>query len=217
MLFNIRCERHTNVTFQKPAEVHDIGWLVTMPAPSAILERCKQDDYHNRIHASLIISFPDFGTEPKNVQKTFKGPGKAPLSQLITAFTPEYTYYEVVTFRPRARYLYWKYIEATLRNVYKIDKSKEPTPRNEKALELGNREVGKTYWGSRGRYIKRNHTQGFIEVMGHEYEHLMDGAKEPEQGQEEEPDPTVVAVAKHSTVERNRAADREESVLRRGG
>ena len=119
--------------------------------------------------------------------------------------------YEVVNFRPRARYLYWAYIEAMLRKVYKVDKSKYPVLRNQKAMELGKQEVGKPYWGSRGKYIKKHYIQGFIEVMGHEYEHLIDGAIEPENGEEEDPDPTVVAVANHSIVKKNKAVERQES------
>ena len=39
----------------------------------------------------------------------------------------------------------------------------------------------------------------------------MDGAIEPKQGKEEEPDPTVVAVAFNSIVESNRAEERAEN------
>lgn len=77
--------------------------------------------------------------------------------------------YEEVTFRPRARYVYWAYIEAMLRRVYKVKGTKgrnSPEMRNKRARGLGAREVGNRYWGSRGSYMKKGFLRGFVEVMG---------------------------------------------------
>ena len=76
--------------------------------------------------------------------------------------------YEVVNFRPHAKYLYCTYIVVMLRNVYKIDKSKHTEPNYQKVLELGKQEEGEPYGGSRDRYIKIHYIQEFIEAMGHE-------------------------------------------------
>ena len=42
--------------------------------------------------------------------------------------------------------------------------------------DLRRQEVSKKYWGSAGPYMRKNMLRGFVEEMGHEYEHLLEGA-----------------------------------------
>ena len=68
-------------------------------------------------------------------------------------------------FRPRARYLYFAYCSAMLRSSFGGSHLK-----NSKA------ELGKKFWGTPGRYMLEGMLLGFVEEMGHEYEHLLEGA-----------------------------------------
>ena len=72
---------------------------------------------------------------------------------------------ETVTFRPRARYLYWTYLEAILRKLYESS-AKEKHPQAYTAQD----ELGKKCWGSTGSYMKKNMLRGFIEEIGHVYD-----------------------------------------------
>lgn len=78
-------------------------------------------------------------------------------------------------FRPNARYLYFTYCIAILRKSWNKDK---PTT----AL---NDELGKPYWGTTGRYIKKNMLQGFVQELGHDYEALLEGAISDSSNKEE--------------------------------
>ena len=68
-------------------------------------------------------------------------------------------------FRPRARYLYFAYCCAMLRRSYQGHHYA-----NSKA------ELGKRLWGIPGRYMRERMLLGFVQSMGHEYEHLLQGA-----------------------------------------
>ena len=98
-------------------------------------------------------------------------------------------------FRPRARYLYWSYCEMMLRDTYLSDSSTSQA-------DSRRREVGKKYWGSGGPYIKRNMLLGFVEEMGHEYEHLLDGAMDVRADDGEESTTVAVMHANESIVEK---------------
>lgn len=71
-------------------------------------------------------------------------------------------------FRPRARYLYFIYCTTILRRSW--------APQHRKSALSD--ELGKPYWGSRGRFMKKGMLLAFVEEMGHEYEGLLDGAIE---------------------------------------
>ena len=105
------------------------------------------------------------------------------------------------TFRPRARYVYWSYIEAMLDECY----SRGAESAN--AADIARQEVGKAYWGSVGSYIKRNALLGSVEEMGHEYEHLLEAAMEADEGETEEPLPTGLFCANESTLDKNRTPE----------
>ena len=84
-------------------------------------------------------------------------------------------------FRPRARYLYFAYCEAMLRRSFAG-----------KRLEVSRAESGKRSWGTRGRYMREGMLLGFVEELGQEYEHLMEGVIEEE---EAIPDKTALFAA----------------------
>ena len=68
-------------------------------------------------------------------------------------------------FRPRARYLYFAYCAAMLRRSF-----------TGKHFEVSRAELRKKFWGTPGRYMRESMLLGFVEEMGHDYEHLLEGA-----------------------------------------
>ncbi len=70
--------------------------------------------------------------------------------------------------RPRARYLYWQYCTSMLRLAWRL-----PKARRNDALK---KEFRRGYWGTKGRFMKKGMLMAFVEEMGHEYEHLLEGA-----------------------------------------
>ena len=68
--------------------------------------------------------------------------------------------------RPRARYLYFAYCEAIFSQCFTQGKH----------LDTSRAEVGKRYWGTPGRYFLKSMLLGFVEQMGHNYDHLLEGA-----------------------------------------
>ena len=71
------------------------------------------------------------------------------------------------TFRPRARYLYFTYCAAMLRRSLMG-----------KHLEASSADI----WGVPGRYMPKRMLMGFVEHMGREYEFLLKGAIEDDDG-----------------------------------
>ncbi|KAF4333440.1 hypothetical protein FBEOM_12755 [Fusarium beomiforme] len=77
----------------------------------------------------------------------------------------------ITNFRPRARYIWWTYLNAILRNAW---------TRSSKDGNMEHMEVRKCtrYWGSRGSYVKQNQILGFVEELGHEVESILEFDKE---------------------------------------
>ena len=73
------------------------------------------------------------------------------------------------TFRPRARYLYFCYCEAMLRRSF-----------GGKHKEVSKEELRKRFWGTPGKWMLRSMLLGFVENLGHDYDHLLQGAKDEE-------------------------------------
>ncbi|KAL8650062.1 MAG: hypothetical protein Q9210_004044 [Variospora velana] len=69
-------------------------------------------------------------------------------------------------FRPRARYIYFTYCEALLKQSF-VHQSLH--------YDIAKKECPKRYWGTPGRYVLKNALRGFIEVMGHQYSHILNG------------------------------------------
>ena len=113
-------------------------------------------------------------------------------------------------FRPRARYLYYSYVEMMLRQTY------HPKS-NMNAAAIRRKEAGRNFWGSAGPYMKRSMLLGFVEEMGHEYEYLMEGAMDADdKGGDEDDDgdkPAEVAVmlANESILEKRAITEYKES------
>ena len=68
-------------------------------------------------------------------------------------------------FRPRARYLYFAYCAAMLRRYFAG-----------KRLETSRAELKRNVWGAPGRYMREGILLGFVEAMGQDFEHLLEGA-----------------------------------------
>ncbi|KAL8672435.1 MAG: hypothetical protein Q9168_003098 [Polycauliona sp. 1 TL-2023] len=117
--------------------------------------------------------------------------------------------YEVVTFRPRASYVYWAYLEMMLRQFYVLKNNDEE--RQEKAGG-----VGKGYWGSRGSYIKHDMLRGFVEEMGPGFEHLMEAATDDKESadtaeaNDKEGPCLMLAIMNKGIIERNKTAESRE-------
>ena len=88
-------------------------------------------------------------------------------------------------FRPRARYLYFHYCVSILRRSWKVT-NPDKNPLKD--------ELGKPYWGTPGRYVRRNMLLAFVEELGHEYESLLEGAIE-EAGPNNKPEETALVAA----------------------
>ncbi len=99
--------------------------------------------------------------------------------------------------RPRARYLYFAYCTALLRRSF-----------GGKHLEVSQAELGKRFWGTPGKYMLEGMLLGFVEELGHGYNHLLDGAIKED---EAVVDATAVFVANQSIQRTLKDDDEEES------
>ena len=89
--------------------------------------------------------------------------------------------------RPRARYLYWQFAISLLRQAWQTDHRKS----NPVAAE-----IGKPFWSTRGRWIKRKYLLGFPEYLGHavEWNNLLEAAILTEDD-DDKPDPGGLVLA----------------------
>ena len=101
------------------------------------------------------------------------------------------------SFRPRARYLYFAYCVAMLRRSF-----------GGKHLEVSRAELRKRFWGTPGKYMLEGMLLGFVEEMGHEYKHLLDGAIKED---EAVVNATAVVVANQCIQRTLKVDDDEES------
>ena len=145
----------------------DKGYYVIVPQVSATPSLQEIKDWHK--------------VEPKNYQIRVLEPDVKAMNQFIgetDRLWRDLDGQKVLfrgNFRPRARYLYFTYCMAILRKSWNKDK---PTT----ALSD---ELGKPYWGTAGRYIKKNMLQGFVQELGHDYEALLEGAISDSSNEEE--------------------------------
>ena len=102
----------------------------------------------------------------------------------------------MTNFRPRARYLYFAYCAAMLRRSHAGNH-----------LEVSSAEPGKRFWGTPGRYMLEGMLLGFVEEMGHQYKHLLEGAIKED---EAVADPTAIAAA-NTHVQETLKSDNEEN------
>lgn len=100
-------------------------------------------------------------------------------------------------FRPRARYLYFAYCAAMLRRSF-----------GGKHLDILGVDPRVKFWGAPGRYMREGMLLGFVEHMGHDYEHLLEGAIKEEVAVA---DITAVAAANTHIQETLKAEDNSDS------
>ena len=96
-------------------------------------------------------------------------------------------------FRPHARYLYFAYCAAMIRRSFG-------------GIHLESVELRKRFWGTPGRYMLERMLFGFVEEMGHEYEHLLEGAIKEDEALV---DTTAIAAANTYIQEALKADDEE--------
>lgn len=99
-------------------------------------------------------------------------------------------------FRPRARYVWWTFLNTILRTAWNAK------------LNHGNVqhvEVRKAtrYWGTRGRYVKENQLLGFIEELGQDVNSILNCAINDEGEGDKEPSSCGVTVAAYDAIERS--------------
>ena len=113
-------------------------------------------------------------------------------------------------FRPRARYLYFHFCLQVLRLSWSHQQKNATTLK---------KELGRVYWGTRGRYLPRNMLKAFVEELGHEYDALLEGAVEDEEDAdvnvgEDDSDETLLSVAvdqvKASNIGEDDSEDEDE-------
>ncbi len=106
-------------------------------------------------------------------------------------------------FRPRARYVWWTFMNAVLQTAWRQKQNEKNILRQEVAKAT-------RYWGTRGRYVKKNMLRGFVDELGHDIESILENAIE-EDGDNNDANPEAVAVMASETVFRmRRAAAKDE-------
>lgn len=75
-----------------------------------------------------------------------------------------------------------------------------------KDLEVSSAKLRKNFWGTSGRYTLEGVLLGFVEEMGHEYKHLLEGAIEED---EAVVDTTAIAAANIHIIETLKTDDEQ--------
>ncbi|KAI1207460.1 uncharacterized protein F4807DRAFT_462613 [Annulohypoxylon truncatum] len=99
----------------------------------------------------------------------------------------------ITDFRPGARYMWWAFLNSVVNSSYRNKATRGIGV--DKEVELGNR-----YWGTRGRYIKRDQLLGFVEHLGQDIESIssssiMEHGIDEEEGEEKPNTAAVVVIA----------------------
>ncbi|KAF7560138.1 hypothetical protein G7046_g4011 [Stylonectria norvegica] len=81
-------------------------------------------------------------------------------------------------FRPRARYVWWTFLNTILRTAWIEQKAGDENTQHQEVRKPTR------YWGTRGRYVKQNQLHGFVDEIGHDVESILeygleDGTQEP--------------------------------------
>ncbi|KAI1251458.1 hypothetical protein MGN70_006026 [Eutypa lata] len=104
--------------------------------------------------------------------------------------------------RPRARYLYFLFVVAHLRLAWRQDFRHDPS----KVLQ---KQLGKGFWATKGRYLKRSFLLALAEEIGHDTDFAENIPIEP--GDDNEPDETgVLGIAKLLQFPGNNEDDGED-------
>ncbi|RGP63854.1 hypothetical protein FLONG3_9748 [Fusarium longipes] len=76
--------------------------------------------------------------------------------------------------RPRARYIWWTFLNAVLRVSWNSNSG-------DGNLQHAEARAATRYWGTRRQYVKRNQLLGFVEEIGHDVESILTDALETEE------------------------------------
>lgn len=107
--------------------------------------------------------------------------------------------------RPRSRYVWWTYLAAITQLGWREGNAANTRITNE-VLK------GTRYWGTQGRYVKKNQLLGFVEQIGHDVssiatESIMEHAIEEDESVEPQADVVGVAVMADHVVRRTQEDD----------
>ncbi|KAM0345094.1 hypothetical protein ACHAPU_006980 [Fusarium lateritium] len=110
------------------------------------------------------------------------------------------------TFRPRARYVWWTWMNCIIRNAWNQD-SKDT---NKVHVEVKN---STRYWGTRRSYVKRNQIRGFIEELGQDVASILEPGDDDEDDEDDEykePRFEVFGALLGDTMSSSEDSDKEE-------
>ncbi|KAF2711412.1 hypothetical protein K504DRAFT_374208 [Pleomassaria siparia CBS 279.74] len=94
-------------------------------------------------------------------------------------------------FRPRARYLYFNFCMQLLKLSWKRGGGKSACA----ALPSLNPEIGKHFWGTRGKYLPTNQLLTLVEELGHEWDSVVLEAKDDSLNDEGDDEILLSAIA----------------------
>ena len=103
-------------------------------------------------------------------------------------------------FRPRARYVWWTFMNAVIQTAWRQKQNEKNVLRQEVAKAT-------RYWGTRGRYVKKNMLRGFVDELGHDIESILENSIDDDDAGDTAPD--AVAVIASETVFRTLEAAKE--------
>jgi hypothetical protein len=104
--------------------------------------------------------------------------------------------------RPRARYLYFLFVVAQLKLAWRHEYRNDPA-------NVLKKQLGKGFWATKGRYLKRAFLLAIAEEIGHDTEFSDNIPMEP--GDDNEPDETgVIGIAKLLRFQKRRYEDENE-------
>lgn len=107
-------------------------------------------------------------------------------------------------FRPRSRYVWWTYLNALTQISWREKASTNTAIQQE--VNKGTR-----YWGTHGRYVRKNQLLGFVEQIGHDVksiaDSIMEHAVEEDDNVANEPDMSGIAVISDEIVHRAQEND----------
>lgn len=177
-------------------KVLDVGFFIIVPDIDDGHSKEEINAWYDTEPKDFKIQIIDWDYTPPDLTPTIKGEEKKGKKKQgdgpKTAFVDQFLNKEGLTwrqlhntkvqflndFRPRSRYLYFLYCLQILRCAWRrqegSDKSNPVTLKNE---------IGRQFWGTRGRYLPKHMLQAFIEELGNECDGLIDGSFEDERVQ----------------------------------
>ncbi|MCJ1261435.1 hypothetical protein MMC22_001299 [Lobaria immixta] len=121
-----------------------------------------------RFDKGTLLLFPEYSRIPHEPRSKIGITGNQKYQTRV--LEPDELDGQPVTFKssfwPRARYLYFQYCLTILRRSWVKDQP-SVTLRDE---------LGRLYWGTPGRFMRKNMLVAFVGELGYDYEVLLDGA-----------------------------------------